>query len=45
MILSSMGYNLCLHFFTGFQSFDQKGTGRFKLDVFISLCIFVQSAR
>lgn len=27
------------------QSFDQKKNGRFRLDDFISLCIFVQSAR
>lgn len=32
-------------FYTVCESFDQMGTGRFKLDVFISLCIFVQSAR
>ncbi|KAK9987560.1 hypothetical protein SO802_027799 [Lithocarpus litseifolius] len=27
------------------QSFDQKKNGRFRLDDFISLCIFLQSAR
>ncbi|XP_027089446.1 uncharacterized protein [Coffea arabica] len=28
-----------------YKSFDQKRSGRFRLDGFISLCIFVQSAR
>ncbi|KAI5647712.1 hypothetical protein M9H77_33717 [Catharanthus roseus] len=32
-------------FYTVCESFDQKGTGRFRLDDFISLCIFVHSAR
>ena len=27
------------------QSFDEKKNGRFRLDDFISLCIFLQSAR
>ncbi|CAK9177913.1 unnamed protein product [Ilex paraguariensis] len=32
-------------FYTVCESFDQKKNGRFRLDDFISLCIFVQSAR
>ncbi|KAA8535930.1 hypothetical protein F0562_028408 [Nyssa sinensis] len=32
-------------FYTTCESFDQKKNGRFRLDDFISLCIFVQSAR
>ncbi|THG03028.1 hypothetical protein TEA_026245 [Camellia sinensis var. sinensis] len=28
-----------------YESFDQKKNGRFRLDDFIALCIFVQSAR
>ncbi|XP_027089445.1 uncharacterized protein [Coffea arabica] len=32
-------------FYTVCESFDQKRSGRFRLDGFISLCIFVQSAR
>ncbi|KAL3514940.1 hypothetical protein ACH5RR_021842 [Cinchona calisaya] len=31
-------------FYTVCESFDQKRSGRFRLDDFISLCIFVQSA-
>lgn len=31
--------------FSLFQSFDQDKKGRFRLDDFISLCIFLQSAR
>ncbi|CAI9104827.1 OLC1v1003591C1 [Oldenlandia corymbosa var. corymbosa] len=31
-------------FYTVCESFDQKKSGRFRLDDFISLCIFVQSA-
>ncbi|CAK9315447.1 unnamed protein product [Citrullus colocynthis] len=31
-------------FYTVCESFDQKKNGRFRLDDFISLCIFVQSA-
>ncbi|KAL6346781.1 hypothetical protein AAG906_002897 [Vitis piasezkii] len=32
-------------FYTVCESFDQKKNGRFRLDDFISLCIFIQSAR
>ncbi|KAG7978435.1 hypothetical protein I3843_05G082900 [Carya illinoinensis] len=32
-------------FYTVCESFDQKKNGRFRLDDFISLCIFLQSAR
>ncbi|XP_062175907.1 uncharacterized protein LOC133880951 [Alnus glutinosa] len=32
-------------FYTVCESFDQKKNGRFRLDNFISLCIFLQSAR
>ncbi|KAK4761342.1 hypothetical protein SAY87_006235 [Trapa incisa] len=32
-------------FYTVCESFDQKKNGKFRLDDFISLCIFVQSAR
>ncbi|KAI9128500.1 hypothetical protein K1719_001493 [Acacia pycnantha] len=32
-------------FYTACESFDQSKNGRFRLDDFISLCIFVQSAR
>ncbi|XP_028768079.1 sorcin [Neltuma alba] len=32
-------------FYTVCESFDQSKNGRFRLDDFISLCIFVQSAR
>ncbi|KAG5526890.1 hypothetical protein RHGRI_032972 [Rhododendron griersonianum] len=32
-------------FYTVCESFDQKKNGRFRLDDFISLCIFVQSSR
>ncbi|XP_042494581.1 sorcin-like [Macadamia integrifolia] len=32
-------------FYTACESFDQKKDGRFHLDDFISLCIFLQSAR
>ncbi|KAK6916807.1 EF-hand domain [Dillenia turbinata] len=32
-------------FYTACESFDQKKNGRFRLDDFISLCIFLQSAR
>ncbi|KAK3010820.1 hypothetical protein RJ639_011504 [Escallonia herrerae] len=32
-------------FYTVLESFDQKKNGRFQLDDFISLCIFVHSAR
>ncbi|CAL5328808.1 hypothetical protein CsSME_00009037 [Camellia sinensis var. sinensis] len=32
-------------FYTVCESFDQKKNGRFRLDDFIALCIFVQSAR
>ncbi|KAL2924917.1 Sorcin [Bienertia sinuspersici] len=32
-------------FYTACESFDQKKNGMFQLDAFISLCIFVQSAR
>ncbi|KAL5791335.1 hypothetical protein ACOSQ2_006223 [Xanthoceras sorbifolium] len=32
-------------FYTACESFDQKKNGRFRLDDFISLCIFLQSAQ
>ncbi|XP_021769935.1 sorcin-like isoform X2 [Chenopodium quinoa] len=32
-------------FYTACESFDQKKNGTFRLDAFISLCIFLQSAR
>ncbi|MBA0598787.1 hypothetical protein Gorai_005031, partial [Gossypium raimondii] len=32
-------------FYTACESFDQKKNGRLHLDDFISLCIFLQSAR
>ncbi|XP_048492408.1 uncharacterized protein LOC104903814 [Beta vulgaris subsp. vulgaris] len=32
-------------FFTACESFDQKKNGKFRLDDFISLCVFLQSAR
>ncbi|XP_065868044.1 uncharacterized protein [Euphorbia lathyris] len=32
-------------FYTVCESFDEKKSGRFRLDDFISLCIFLQSAR
>ncbi|CAA0827732.1 Unknown protein [Striga hermonthica] len=32
-------------FYTACEKFDQSGNGKLKLDDFISLCIFVQSAR
>lgn len=39
------GPELVFYFYIYLQSFDQKKNGRFRLDDFISLCIFVQSAR
>ncbi|KAK2640683.1 hypothetical protein Ddye_028478 [Dipteronia dyeriana] len=34
-----------LAFYTACKSFDQKKNGSYRLDDFISLCIFLQSAR
>ncbi|XP_022140738.1 sorcin-like isoform X1 [Momordica charantia] len=43
--LVKIGYTLdSPAFYTVCESFDQKKNGRFRLDDFISLCIFVQSA-
>ncbi|KAK1394817.1 Calcium-dependent protein kinase 23 [Heracleum sosnowskyi] len=44
--LQKLGFSLdSPAFYTVCQSFDQKKNGRFRLDDFISLCIFVQSSR
>ncbi|XP_028102810.1 isocitrate dehydrogenase [NAD] regulatory subunit 1, mitochondrial-like isoform X3 [Camellia sinensis] len=44
--LVKIGFSLdSLAFYTVCESFDQKKNGRFRLDDFISLCIFVQSTR
>ncbi|KAG8655760.1 sorcin isoform X2 [Manihot esculenta] len=44
--LGKIGFSLdSPAFYTVCESFDQKKDGRFRLDDFISLCIFLQSAR
>ncbi|XVF23331.1 hypothetical protein REPUB_Repub13aG0028800 [Reevesia pubescens] len=44
--LNKIGFSLdSPAFYTVCESFDQKKNGRFQLDDFISLCIFLQSAR
>ncbi|XWS20559.1 hypothetical protein CRYUN_Cryun31cG0112200 [Craigia yunnanensis] len=44
--LNKIGFSLdSPAFYTACESFDQKKNGRFQLDDFISLCIFLQSAR
>uniref|UniRef100_A0A2N9I7Y3 EF-hand domain-containing protein n=1 Tax=Fagus sylvatica TaxID=28930 RepID=A0A2N9I7Y3_FAGSY len=44
--LAKIGFSLdSPAFYTVCESFDQKKNGRFRLDDFISLCIFLQSAR
>ncbi|XP_022714721.1 sorcin-like isoform X1 [Durio zibethinus] len=44
--LNKMGFSLdSPAFYTACESFDKKKNGRFQLDDFISLCIFLQSAR
>ncbi|XVF86315.1 hypothetical protein PTKIN_Ptkin18bG0029700 [Pterospermum kingtungense] len=44
--LNKIGFSLdSPAFYTACESFDKKKNGRFQLDDFISLCIFLQSAR
>lgn len=46
LALQDAGYSLDEPaFYTACQSFDQKKSGKFRLDDFISVCIFLQSAR
>ncbi|XP_056699043.1 uncharacterized protein [Spinacia oleracea] len=44
--LMKLGFSLdSPAFYTACESFDQKKNGKFRLDAFISLCVFLQSAR
>lgn len=46
LALKEAGYTLDQpSFYTACQSFDQNRSGKFRLDDYISLCIFLQSAR
>uniref|UniRef100_A0A803LEU8 EF-hand domain-containing protein n=1 Tax=Chenopodium quinoa TaxID=63459 RepID=A0A803LEU8_CHEQI len=46
MFIVKLGFSLdSPAFYTACESFDQKKNGTFRLDAFISLCIFLQSAR
>eukprot|EP00250_Pteridium_aquilinum_P005143 c15282_g1_i1 orf=654-1163(-) len=46
LALQDAGYSLDQPaFYTACQSFDQNKSGKFRLDDYISLCIFLQSAR